>query len=88
MVLDGFKPTFILICILNTYNDAGFVNSGRLFHSYIVKERLERDKYIGTTLINMYTKCGAILDGYKIFQGLDDPNVVFGYIEYKHDEED
>ena len=24
----------------------------------------------------------------KVFQGLDNPNVVFGYVEYEHDEED
>ena len=36
----------------------------------------------------MYTKCGGILDAYKVFQGLDDPNVVSGYVKYEHDEED
>ena len=31
MMLDGFKPDkFMLICILNSYNDDGFVYCGRL----------------------------------------------------------
>ena len=75
MVLDVFKPDkFMLICIHNSYTNVGSLYCGRLLHSYILKERLERDKYIGTSLINMYTKCGGILDAYKVFQGLDDPN--------------
>ena len=89
MVFDGFKPDKVtLICILKSYTDAGSVDCGRLVHSYILKERLERDKYIGTTLINMYTKCGDILDANKVFRGLDDPNVVacssmiLGYAEH------
>ena len=39
-------------------------------------------------MINLYTKCGGILDAYKVFQGLDDPNMVSRYVEYEHDEED
>ena len=48
----------------------------RFVHSNILKERLERNKYIGTTFIDMYTKCGGILDAYKVCQGSHDPNVV------------
>ena len=28
-----------------------------------------------------HCKCGGILDACKVFQGLDDPNVVSGYME-------
>lgn len=71
MLREGPKPNKVtLICILKACSELGALDQGKLVHAYVLKERLEADKFIGSTLVNLYTKCGSVEDARKVFEGL------------------
>ncbi|KAI5067616.1 hypothetical protein GOP47_0018144 [Adiantum capillus-veneris] len=45
-------------------------------HAEIVKEDLENDIYVGSTLIDVYIKCGSLTDAREVFDELPVRNVV------------
>uniref|UniRef100_A0A7I4E4U3 Pentacotripeptide-repeat region of PRORP domain-containing protein n=1 Tax=Physcomitrium patens TaxID=3218 RepID=A0A7I4E4U3_PHYPA len=49
---------------------------GTLLHSVIMKAGFELDVRVGTALVNMFSKCGSVVDALKVFQKLPQRNVV------------
>ncbi|XP_043716357.1 pentatricopeptide repeat-containing protein At4g39530-like [Telopea speciosissima] len=49
---------------------------GKQFHSSVIKFGFDRDVYVGSSIIDMYAKCGNIEDSIKVFHELHDLNVV------------
>ncbi|KAK4275448.1 hypothetical protein QN277_018530 [Acacia crassicarpa] len=45
-------------------------------HAESIKTGSDSDVTIGTTLISIYAKCGAVLDSYKVFKSMPEKNVV------------
>eukprot|EP00268_Persea_americana_P022639 TRINITY_DN22515_c0_g1_i1.p1 TRINITY_DN22515_c0_g1~~TRINITY_DN22515_c0_g1_i1.p1 ORF type:complete len:778 (-),score=144.04 TRINITY_DN22515_c0_g1_i1:530-2863(-) len=52
------------------------IDAGRLFHSLIIKSGFSKEVYVGSSVINMYAKCGNIEDSGKAFHELQNPNIV------------
>eukprot|EP01018_Ginkgo_biloba_P009349 Gb_05354 [translate_table: standard] len=49
---------------------------GKRVHSHIVKTGLSTDVFLGNNLINMYAKCGSLLDACQMFDKMPERNLV------------
>ncbi|XP_024379060.1 pentatricopeptide repeat-containing protein At3g20730 [Physcomitrium patens] len=74
MLDEGQKPDKVTyISILNACTS---LEQGTLLHSVIMKAGFELDVRVGTALVNMFSKCGSVVDALKVFQKLPQRNVV------------
>ena len=77
MQWQGLKPsTVTFIIILQIFSMPGTMTSGKLMHAQIVENGHEQDTVVGNSLINMYSKQGAILDACVVFNALVKHDVV------------
>ncbi|XP_059445593.1 pentatricopeptide repeat-containing protein DOT4, chloroplastic-like [Corylus avellana] len=66
---------------------------GQSVHGLVVKTGLESDTIVVTAILDMYAKCGTMIDSYKVFKGLKSPGliscnaVVAGFVHNKLFEE-
>ncbi|OVA12914.1 Pentatricopeptide repeat [Macleaya cordata] len=60
---DNFTFPFVL----KSCAEFSFVHIGKCVHGQSLKMGLEFDLYVGTSLIDMYVKCGEINDAHKLF---------------------
>ncbi|KAJ1285534.1 hypothetical protein BS78_03G286800 [Paspalum vaginatum] len=51
------------------------VNTGVWIHEYVQKQGWELDVVLGTALVNMYGKCGHIVEGVRVFCEMTERNV-------------
>ncbi|CAL9159546.1 unnamed protein product [Musa hybrid cultivar] len=49
---------------------------GKQFHALVLKNGLELDVVVGSTIVNMYSKCGEITDALRLFQSLPERDIV------------
>lgn len=69
MRLEGIEPNDVtLLAILSACSSASSLNHGRGVHGYIWKSGLNFDIFIGNALINMYSKCGCLVDSRQSFR--------------------
>ncbi|XP_060963957.1 pentatricopeptide repeat-containing protein At1g08070, chloroplastic-like [Cannabis sativa] len=65
----------------------------KIVHGYIIASGIEITVPVGTTLINMYSKCGSVEFARNVFSQLQDENIaswnalVHAYVECHHDHE-
>ncbi|KAJ7514799.1 hypothetical protein O6H91_23G059500 [Diphasiastrum complanatum] len=48
---------------------------GKRVHGLLVQTRLDSDIFLGNTLVDMYAKCGSVLDARKVFNTMPEHNV-------------
>ncbi|CAM6127951.1 unnamed protein product [Calypogeia fissa] len=48
----------------------------KLVHDCIIESRMDKNPYVATTLLNVYIKCGRLLDGRRVFDELEKKSVV------------
>ena len=64
---------------------------GQEIHANISRRGFESELLIGGTLVNMYSKCGLLIEARKVFENLPDRNAILfnalmsGYVEHGHD---
>ncbi|XP_011629091.1 pentatricopeptide repeat-containing protein At4g39530 [Amborella trichopoda] len=51
------------------------LDQGKQIHSLVLKSGFENDKFVGSSIIDMYCKCGSINDAAKAFEKLAKSNV-------------
>lgn len=77
MQQDGIRPDrVIFLCISKAIASIGVVTQGRPMHDEIIKNGLELDVALGSSLIDMYAKCGSMEEAKKLFERLPKRNVV------------
>ncbi|XP_054781798.1 pentatricopeptide repeat-containing protein At2g22070-like [Prosopis cineraria] len=94
---EGLKLFKIMVCelvivdirtitsIISACANTGILEVGRQIHAYIQKVGHGIDAYVGSSLIDMYSKSGSLVDAIMIFKLINDPSVVlwtsmiFGY---------
>ncbi|XP_024023403.1 pentatricopeptide repeat-containing protein At3g09040, mitochondrial [Morus notabilis] len=77
MMKTGVKPTrSTLGSILSAVACLGILDNGLLIHAHAVKQGLDSNFYVGSSLINMYAKCGKMDDSKKVFDAVDVKNIV------------
>nr|POF01970.1 pentatricopeptide repeat-containing protein [Quercus suber] len=53
----------------------GSLQLGELLHTHVIKTPFESNAYVGTSLVDMYSKCGSISNAQKSFSSISSPNV-------------
>jgi pentatricopeptide repeat protein len=92
---QGLLPDiFTISCILKACGAIGCIQKGKRIHAKIVKGgSLMKDQLFDTALIDMYAKCGELIEAKKIFCTLQSRSVVSwttlisGYIQHGHYED-
>lgn len=77
MQLEGVSHDDLTFsCSLKACVSIGAIDKGREMHSEIVKAGFETDPFIGSTLVDMYSKHGSLTEAQDIFDELPLRNVV------------
>lgn len=77
MQLSSIKPdNFIFAILLKACASLAVLESGKQIHANIIRGGFILDLVVGTALIDMYAKCGSIVDACKIFDEMPARNVV------------
>ncbi|PIM99742.1 hypothetical protein CDL12_27754 [Handroanthus impetiginosus] len=94
MEISGFQPdeytyTSVLsacACLLN-------IDVGRQLHSVIIKNEFGVNLYVQNALVDMYAKCGALLNARKVFEQIKNRDnvswnaIIVGYVQEEDEEE-
>lgn len=65
-----------LVGALNACANLGVVGEGRAVHDYIISKNIKVDLMIGTSLIDMYSKCGSVKTARELFDGMRKKDLV------------
>jgi pentatricopeptide repeat protein len=52
------------------------LEDGRLVHKQLIQTGCESDVFVGSSLVDMYAKCGSIEDAWRVFNKMPSQNVV------------
>jgi len=52
------------------------LEDGRLVHKQLIQTGCESDVFVGSSLVDMYAKCGSIEDAWRVFNKMPSENVV------------
>ncbi|XP_042477790.1 pentatricopeptide repeat-containing protein ELI1, chloroplastic-like [Macadamia integrifolia] len=68
MLCLGFQPDYFTFpFVLKSCADLSLLRTGKCVHGQSLRIGLEYDLYVGTSLIDMYVKCGEIRDANQLF---------------------
>ncbi|KAL4187431.1 hypothetical protein AMTRI_Chr09g18970 [Amborella trichopoda] len=77
MQLEYIKPNqAILVVVLSISSSLRFLCLGRWVHAYMIKSRVSRNVELSTSVVDMYSKCGALEMALKLFRKI--PTKVVG----------
>lgn len=67
-----------MVCVLSAASQLGALDIGSCVHGYVVKtiNAPHNDVYVGTGLVDMYSKCGCLDFAYEIFAVMKEKNVL------------
>lgn len=69
MLSDGLLPSHVtLLGALSAVSGLAVLSKGKSIHSFLVKNGFELDGVLGTSLIEMYSKCGSIESAQTVFK--------------------
>ncbi|CAH8351654.1 unnamed protein product [Eruca vesicaria subsp. sativa] len=74
---SGTKPTdFALASLLSVSGNMAVLEQGRQVHALALYIGLEQNPTIRSALINMYSKCGSIVEASKVFEETENADIV------------
>ncbi|XP_021907617.1 pentatricopeptide repeat-containing protein At4g18520, chloroplastic isoform X2 [Carica papaya] len=77
MLDDGFSPNEFTACsVLKACGEKKALKLGKQIHGAIIKNVIKNDVFTGTSLVDMYAKCGEILDSRRVFDAMSKRNTV------------
>ncbi|KAI4372599.1 hypothetical protein MLD38_010810 [Melastoma candidum] len=77
MVAKNVTPNAVTIAsVLPACNLIGSVNLGKQLHGFSVRYALDQNVYVGTALVDMYSKSGVLTDAEKAFMKTSEKNSV------------
>ncbi|XP_010052946.3 pentatricopeptide repeat-containing protein At1g74630 [Eucalyptus grandis] len=77
MQLANVVPDNItMVSVLAACGDIGALGMGKMIHEYIKRTRIEVDMKLGTSLVDMYAKCGDIDNSLRVFNQMDRRDVL------------
>jgi pentatricopeptide repeat protein len=68
--------TIILVSVLKACGSVGALILGRLAHAQVMEMTPSLDLVIGSTIVDMYSRCGSMDDAQNLFDKMPDKNVV------------
>lgn len=77
MQLEGVTPNSVTSSsVLPASTQLAALHHGKDIHGYILKIEPELDVFVGSSLIDMYAKCGSIQNAYRVFNKMSVKDVV------------
>ncbi|KAK9995013.1 hypothetical protein SO802_024716 [Lithocarpus litseifolius] len=77
LLREGISPNnFTLACALMVSSKSTSILTGRSLHNLIIKVGLEDENFVASSLIDMYSKCGAIEDAVHYFNRAQQKDIV------------
>ncbi|KAF5737885.1 pentatricopeptide repeat-containing protein [Tripterygium wilfordii] len=77
MTCLGWKPDgFACTSVLTSCGSLEALEQGKQVHAYTIKVNLEYDDFVKNGLIDMYSKCNSLTDARRVFDVMDDHNVI------------
>jgi pentatricopeptide repeat protein len=68
MQQEGVRPDPVnFVAVLNACASVAALEEGRYVHKQIIQSGFESDFFVGSGLIDMYSKCGSIEDAQRVF---------------------
>lgn len=67
---------FTFVSLLRACGVLGDLNDGKRLHHEVIKYSCQFDLYVGTALVDMYLKCGSLVDAVEVFESLAHRDVV------------
>ncbi|XAR57643.1 hypothetical protein NMG60_11025872 [Bertholletia excelsa] len=72
MQLDGVKPNeYTLVSMLIACTELGSLKLGKWIHDFALKNGFRVGMFLGTALIDMYSKCGSLEDAKRVFESME-----------------
>ncbi|KAL5720710.1 hypothetical protein ACHQM5_013353 [Ranunculus cassubicifolius] len=72
----GVKPNWpTIVSALSACAQVGVLDKGKEIHVYVAQSKMKIDSIVGTTLIDMYAKCGSIEDAVRTFDAMKTKDV-------------
>ncbi|CAN8287862.1 unnamed protein product [Cochlearia groenlandica] len=76
MQLEGVKVNSVsMISVLSACTQLGALDQGRWAHAYIEKNKIKITVKLGTTLVDLYAKCGDMDKAMEVFYDMEEKNV-------------
>lgn len=76
MQKENFKPKkFMLSSVLAACANVGALDQGRWIHAYIARNSIPLDAILGTSLVDMYAKCGCLDMAWDVFQKMKEKKI-------------
>lgn len=76
MQKEDFKPKkFMLSSVLAACANVGALDQGRWIHAYIARNSIPLDAILGTSLVDMYAKCGCLDMAWDVFQKMKETKI-------------
>ena len=89
MQIEGLIPDAVtLICTLKACGSIRIIVKCQQIHAHILLAGFERESYVGNALVDMYAKCGLLIEAQELFNTLPIRDVaswsslISGYIEH------
>ncbi|PKU85011.1 putative pentatricopeptide repeat-containing protein At3g23330 [Dendrobium catenatum] len=77
MISVGLRPdSFTLSTVIPIFAELGNVSKGKEIHGYTIRNGLDREVFIGSSLIDMYAKCTLVEYSYRVMGFLPNPDAV------------
>ncbi|CAM6002728.1 unnamed protein product, partial [Sphagnum balticum] len=93
MCEEGVQPNYVtFVGVLNACASVIALEEGRHVHQQIIQSGLESDVFVGSSLVDMYAKCGRIEDAWKVFHKMPSRDVVtwnavvLGHVKCGHEQ--
>lgn len=94
MLLEGVPPNAMtFVHSLKACSSIGDIDRGKIIHTEISLDGLEKVLVVGNALVDMYVKCGSLIDAQEVFDELPVRDVIswntllLGYVEHGLGEE-
>jgi pentatricopeptide repeat protein len=73
----GLQPDSVtFVALLNACASVGALEEGRCVHEHIIQYGSESNKFVGSSLVDMYAKCGSMADAWRVFSEMPSRDVV------------
>lgn len=94
MKSSGFQPDeYTHTSLLSACACVRNISMGRLLHSFIIKKEYGRNLFVQNALVDMYAKCGALLNARNLFEQIKNRDnvswnaIIVGYVQEEKEEE-
>ncbi|XP_022142686.1 pentatricopeptide repeat-containing protein At4g33170 [Momordica charantia] len=78
MRVSGVKPDeYTFSTLIKASSCLTALEQGRQIHANVIKLDYALDHFVGTSLVDMYCKCGSVRDAYSVFGKMDVGKVAF-----------